>query len=664
MKTDFKAIITSVIVIALALTAVSGVTYSWFSDTENADITVSTAKINIIGEYVAYDADDDANIIKTSKPEYSGDLVTDASISSDKKDLKIRDMLADRTVTATYKVTNDSTVDVLYRMYISVDGITDGLATDSIRVTANTGNPLTVSMTPFTNGIAYVVGTATTGQEMTSSAPDNTYTFTLTISFDKAITSSEDFSVRIVNEAYQRGYSYTEAQAIVNGQTSMPTTPVSNDVTFKGVAVGENATVEDSEIEVVFSSAAANVATNNGANSVTFRTTMLEPGGSVAKIDLKLDGAAQTNFGTDNWVTVTITIPGPYTDLKVYYNGSESEQPEILSVTNDGSDTKVTFRTNHFSEFEILKNEISVNDEAGLKKALLAGIERINVSAPFNISNTLEITNDCSIDLCGNTISATDVTPVFEIKCDVSFSNGTISNEKSGGRVLNVADVNGVDVCLDQVNIIGPTTGAYTRGISFYNTENSSLTANGGSISASYYAINIASDCPNFVLNASNSNVSAGWCAYQTWSENTKATFTGCILQGTNDKSYNAEGWNNFATIVYNTHPESSDSQYKGLSSTELNLNNCTIKSIVVPDAEGNANKQYYMSIRSPGATINVDDCTFVYTDGAGTNSYSDLLNTENALNEVLSNVSIYTEALDPTGPTVTIDGQSIEISV
>ena len=40
MKAQTKALLASIVVIALALTAVSGVTYSWFSDTEKAEIGV------------------------------------------------------------------------------------------------------------------------------------------------------------------------------------------------------------------------------------------------------------------------------------------------------------------------------------------------------------------------------------------------------------------------------------------------------------------------------------------------------------------------------------------------------------------------------------------------------------------------------------------------
>lgn len=47
MRAETKAIIASVLVIALALTAVSGVTYSWWSDSESAEITISTGKMEL-----------------------------------------------------------------------------------------------------------------------------------------------------------------------------------------------------------------------------------------------------------------------------------------------------------------------------------------------------------------------------------------------------------------------------------------------------------------------------------------------------------------------------------------------------------------------------------------------------------------------------------------
>ena len=52
MKAQTKAVVASIVVVALALSAISGVTYSWFSDSETSNIDVSAAKVDIDGRYV------------------------------------------------------------------------------------------------------------------------------------------------------------------------------------------------------------------------------------------------------------------------------------------------------------------------------------------------------------------------------------------------------------------------------------------------------------------------------------------------------------------------------------------------------------------------------------------------------------------------------------
>lgn len=47
MKAQTKALLASVVVIALALSAVSGITYSWWSDSENTDIVVTTGYVRV-----------------------------------------------------------------------------------------------------------------------------------------------------------------------------------------------------------------------------------------------------------------------------------------------------------------------------------------------------------------------------------------------------------------------------------------------------------------------------------------------------------------------------------------------------------------------------------------------------------------------------------------
>lgn len=65
MKTQTRAIIASVVVIALALSAISGVTYSWFSDTEDFKFDVTTGQIEMNFE------NDSVPVVKYSEYPYN-----------------------------------------------------------------------------------------------------------------------------------------------------------------------------------------------------------------------------------------------------------------------------------------------------------------------------------------------------------------------------------------------------------------------------------------------------------------------------------------------------------------------------------------------------------------------------------------------------------------
>ena len=205
--------------------------------------------------------------------------------------------------------------------------------------------------------------------------------------------------------------------------------------------------------------------------------------------------------------------------------------------------------------------------------------------------------------------------------------NGSLSIENGDNkRVIDINNQNEpVTMTLSGVNVVGPTSGTYTRGISVYANSDVTIVVDNCSVSANYYALNIASE--NQKVNAVIKNTTlTGWCAAQTHSPNTKVTFENCKLIGNNDKTYNAEGWNNFATIVVN----------ELAGGSEWTFNNCIIEA-----NETTGNKQYLFSLRS-ACTINMNGC-ILKVNG----------------NEVTADdapISVY----NVTGITINIDGETI----
>ena len=224
---------------------------------------------------------------------------------------------------------------------------------------------------------------------------------------------------------------------------------------------------------------------------------------------------------------------------------------------------------------------------------------------------------------------------VLEIKSDVTIygsENGALLTPDNADRVINITETTEpVTLTLSNVNVVGPTTGTYTRGVSVYANTDVTIVADNSSVSANYYALNIGSQNENVEAVIKNTTLT-GWCAFQTWSTGTKATFENCTLIGNNDKAYNAEGWNNFATIVIN----------EGTTGVDLAFNNCRIEA-----NQTTGNKQYLLSVRAGNAKVTLNNCTF-FADGA-----------EIADENMGNYLNIYSTASDLV---LTIDGSVIPI--
>ncbi len=207
----------------------------------------------------------------------------------------------------------------------------------------------------------------------------------------------------------------------------------------------------------------------------------------------------------------------------------------------------------------------------------------------------------------------------IEVKKDLTIvGNGNTLKAPTTGdkkdRVINVSDTTDpVKLTLKNVNIDGPKTGAYNRGVSFYNVQGGlDLTMDNCSVSTNYYAVNIASQCKDVDVTIKNSTLT-GYAALQTHSPDNKITLDNCVLVGNND--FAKDEWNSFATIVIN----------QTAGNTNLVLNNCTIKA-----NQPTGNNQYYLSVRSENNHIVVNNCKYFYNGE------------EQSIEKAMKNVQLY----------------------
>lgn len=262
-------------------------------------------------------------------------------------------------------------------------------------------------------------------------------------------------------------------------------------------------------------------------------------------------------------------------------DGNGNGMLDILVVSQavqaDGfSDAKIALDT-AFGEISTTNHpwvDAVVSDANTLTNAVKAGATTVILSDNITLNEVLEVSGTLTIVGNGNTLTVP--------------ANGT--------RVVNVNDNDeNVELMLSNVTIDAANA---ERGISFYNnTGDLTVTVINSHITAEHYGINVASNNKNAVLNVKDSTIT-GYCAFQTWSANTVATFDNCVLEGLNKwDNPNGSTTNNFATIVIN----------EGADNCKISLNNCTVVA-----TENNSATEYHLINRSSDSLVNWNDCTFI----------------------------------------------------
>jgi len=337
----------SAVVIVLALAAVSGVTYSWFSDSDEGEITINTAKIDI-------------------------------EVSFDKNDFEARDRITiddwlGQTEYMGFFIKNSSTTDIMYRTIIeafSTSANIDGLE----HVTVNGNNAFTNNGNEYTSTPVkqdWVNCTYDGSEQILESG--FTLDFDGTGDLDGAV-----LTIKVSAEAYPASY-IQESTTSTDINTGVTTATLnSSDSTVNGLSV--QAPIGDGEVNIVFSKDASADFNNT---VITIKEVnengsgiQVDSGDSFIKaFDVEFTGAGMAN-GTD--AEVTFTVPGIVNNPVVYHVDDESNKTECQSTHVYTSDsTIITFTASEFSAYCIIDDMISDADE--IDKALKNGVTELNL---------------------------------------------------------------------------------------------------------------------------------------------------------------------------------------------------------------------------------------------------------------------------------------------
>lgn len=313
----------------------------------------------------------------------------------------------------------------------------------------------------------------------------------------------------------------------------------------------------------------------NGAANVTFTSE------GQAELKLSSDNTAGTNtltveFGDNTDVNKTFYFAIPvdeYTSgLKMTLEGTNVTSKEIGTLTDANDVSKFTANANEFHTYtrtidDVVSNATSVESADDLKNALAAG-GNIKLTAAITLSTALTVNKDVTIDLNGQTLTATGT--AFEvtsgkltIEGNGKLTSGVDAISIKGSEDANVevtigenVEIEATDCCIvvpnsnnsENITIITAgklsATGNYNTVQFNGNAKGVTLNVTGGTIShTAANAVGIYFPCDG-TLNISGGEISAATAVYV---KSGNLNITGGTLKGNGnaaDYSFNGNGCN------------------------------------------------------------------------------------------------------------------------
>ena len=315
---------------------------------------------------------------------------------------------------------------------------------------------------------------------------------------------------------------------------------------------------------------------NNSNVKIKYRETYSFVGDATS--DLKITG-------DENMVKL-------WTELGV---GEDIEAYEIVVELPTTATTEIEETTIKLGIEAVQGNAQVVDEVVKTQDELQAAIDALKTSTDKNLVVTLseDLSLTSPLEVNGN-VTIYGTTKEDGSKTKITAPSDGAENQRS----ITVNDnTDPVSLTLVGIDVEGPTTGSYTRGITLGGNKDLTLIMDDCSISTNYYALNLASGNEKANIHIRNSTLK-GWAAVNVWSPNTetKAVFENCVLIG---DSISKEG---FPTIsLYDC------------DNSELTFKGCTIKA----NELGNSTDEpfqlfFYSDAKNSKATFS--DCSFYKT--------------------------------------------------
>ena len=219
------------------------------------------------------------------------------------------------------------------------------------------------------------------------------------------------------------------------------------------------------------------------------------------------------------------------------------------------------------------KGESAIDENLTLVPTIATVINDLKVSSTSNSEQGPVVTISGPVSLYGAEIK-TKAYCALQISENVTANlNGcwveTLGHNKGNARAINI--LGGTTVSFKGCTVKAADQGAYSRGLNLLDSG-AHVTVEDCNINVAEYAINYPTDTKNTVVVVTNSTVD-GWCITNMWDDNNTISFENCKLNSLNDKSYDANHWNDFCAFKLNINSNDGNTS----DNNSILVNNCDI---------------------------------------------------------------------------------------
>ena len=260
--------------------------------------------------------------------------------------------------------------------------------------------------------------------------------------------------------------------------------------------------------------------------------------------------------------------------------------PAGYKWNDNGDGTSSLVKVNYVAQIGDVKYET-------LEAAIAAAQDgdTVTLLTDVNVSETVEITKSITLDGGNHVLTTTATRGIWIDSSDVTV---TIEN-------MEIVSSNNTMERSIQVNP---------------NCDNVTLNLNHITTTATYYTVNICSYVDNLTLNIANCNLT-GWGVINLWGNNGTVNVSNSTLVGINDKSYNAEGWNDFGVIILEGDTTGNTDEHS--TAYGVTVTNCNITA-----TSTTGNTQYVLLHNNPSAYNSLALVLCTITVGANCEFYCD----------------------------------------